>query len=263
MDHLEGSHKIYKWYNLLPVFPAGSSNQQIPERDSNTNSVSAPTPLALHFPERSSQLPQFDAEGEVENSDPTASLPQVVPSDLEFAGSCCTKRQTQKESTSAPQKNATSDSTHSYSKADTLTGSNLEDPEATALADSESDTSEAASATPADTSMTSESPLLKSALTEGNGEKNPSSGTAACTSFVELGLKRKLVEKRRAMVLTLFEEARTYYPSSATTQRFLKEHMDTFPSKQTLQLKIREVRRKLMADAAKEGDKKEENKGDH
>lgn len=57
---------------------------------------------------------------------------------------------------------------------------------------------------------------------------------------------RKTLEQRRKLVMQLFNE-HGLFPTSAATSTFQSEHSEIFPSKTSLQLKIREVRQKLMA----------------
>ncbi|XP_031336738.1 putative transcription factor capicua isoform X2 [Photinus pyralis] len=57
---------------------------------------------------------------------------------------------------------------------------------------------------------------------------------------------RKILEQRRQLVMQLFQE-HTFFPSSQATSNFQAQHVDIFPNKGSLQLKIREVRQKLMA----------------
>ena len=57
---------------------------------------------------------------------------------------------------------------------------------------------------------------------------------------------RKVLEQRRSLVLQLFQE-HGYFPSTQATSSFQAKHSDVFPSKTSLQLKIREVRQKLKA----------------
>ncbi|XP_066158424.1 protein capicua homolog isoform X3 [Euwallacea fornicatus] len=57
---------------------------------------------------------------------------------------------------------------------------------------------------------------------------------------------RRTLEQRRQLVMQLFKE-HSFFPSSKATSRFQEEHSDIFPTRGTLQLKIREVRQKLMA----------------
>uniref|UniRef100_A0A2S2R6V4 Putative transcription factor capicua n=1 Tax=Sipha flava TaxID=143950 RepID=A0A2S2R6V4_9HEMI len=57
---------------------------------------------------------------------------------------------------------------------------------------------------------------------------------------------RKMLEQRRQLVMTLFQE-QGMFPSTQATSIFQANHSDIFPNKSSLQLKIREVRQKLMA----------------
>lgn len=57
---------------------------------------------------------------------------------------------------------------------------------------------------------------------------------------------RRLLEQRRQLVMQLFQE-HTFFPSQQATSNFQAQHNDIFPNKTSLQLKIREVRQKLMA----------------
>lgn len=57
---------------------------------------------------------------------------------------------------------------------------------------------------------------------------------------------RKVLEQRRKYVMQLFNE-HGLFPSTAATSAFQSDHCDIFPNKTSLQLKIREVRQKLMA----------------
>ncbi|MFH4974241.1 hypothetical protein AB6A40_000950 [Gnathostoma spinigerum] len=57
---------------------------------------------------------------------------------------------------------------------------------------------------------------------------------------------RKLLDQRRQLVMELLEEF-GMFPSGQATSAFQHKHRQYFPSKQTLILKIREVRQKMMA----------------
>ncbi|CAL7948398.1 unnamed protein product [Xylocopa violacea] len=59
---------------------------------------------------------------------------------------------------------------------------------------------------------------------------------------------RKVLEQRRHLVMQLFQE-HGYFPSTQATTTFQAKHSDIFPNKTSLQLKIREVRQKLKANA--------------
>ncbi|XP_071844026.1 uncharacterized protein [Apostichopus japonicus] len=56
---------------------------------------------------------------------------------------------------------------------------------------------------------------------------------------------RKMLDQRRTLVMDLFQKG-GYYPSDPATAAFQSQHQDIFPNKQCLQLKIREVRQKIM-----------------
>lgn len=57
---------------------------------------------------------------------------------------------------------------------------------------------------------------------------------------------RRVLEQRRQLVMQLFQE-QGFFPTTQATTEFQSGHADIFPSKSSLQLKIREVRQKLMA----------------
>ncbi|XP_055318978.1 putative transcription factor capicua isoform X6 [Sitodiplosis mosellana] len=57
---------------------------------------------------------------------------------------------------------------------------------------------------------------------------------------------RKTLEQRRQLVMELFNTS-GMFPSSKDTTEFQMKHSDIFPNKQSLQLKIREVRQKSMS----------------
>ncbi|XP_072750573.1 uncharacterized protein Cic isoform X2 [Anoplolepis gracilipes] len=59
---------------------------------------------------------------------------------------------------------------------------------------------------------------------------------------------RKTLEQRRHLVMQLFQE-HGYFPSTQATSTFQAKHADIFPTKTSLQLKIREVRQKLKANS--------------
>ncbi|XP_026735317.1 putative transcription factor capicua isoform X3 [Trichoplusia ni] len=84
---------------------------------------------------------------------------------------------------------------------------------------------------------------------EGLEEMSPrtpcSAGGAAGAARGEAG-HRRVLEQRRHLVLKLFQE-HGMFPTTQATTHFQATHMDIFPTKMALQLKIREVRQKLMA----------------
>lgn len=57
---------------------------------------------------------------------------------------------------------------------------------------------------------------------------------------------RRTLDKQRQLVMDLFKDEGTFFPSTAAINKFQKDHYDIFTSKIKLQLKIREVRQKLM-----------------
>lgn len=59
---------------------------------------------------------------------------------------------------------------------------------------------------------------------------------------------RRMLDQRRALVMQLFQE-HGFFPSAQATAAFQARYSDTFPSKVCLQLKIREVRQKIMQTA--------------
>ncbi|XP_037041060.1 putative transcription factor capicua isoform X2 [Bradysia coprophila] len=56
---------------------------------------------------------------------------------------------------------------------------------------------------------------------------------------------RKILEQRRTLVMELFNQC-GYFPLASDTAAFQEKHKDVFPHKSSLQLKIREVRQKIM-----------------
>nr|XP_019966465.1 PREDICTED: protein capicua homolog isoform X2 [Paralichthys olivaceus] len=60
---------------------------------------------------------------------------------------------------------------------------------------------------------------------------------------------RRTLDQRRALVMQLFQE-QGFFPSAQATAAFQTRYSDIFPTKVCLQLKIREVRQKIMQTAA-------------
>ena len=60
---------------------------------------------------------------------------------------------------------------------------------------------------------------------------------------------RKTLDSRRQLVIELFQEE-GLFPSNQATSQFQTKHCELFPSKVCLQLKIREVRQKMMANSS-------------
>ncbi|XP_014205396.1 putative transcription factor capicua [Copidosoma floridanum] len=90
---------------------------------------------------------------------------------------------------------------------------------------------------------------LQSEIVEDVG--SPRTPKTPCSAVVSTGKEgdrghRKILEQRRLLVMQLFQE-HGYFPSTQATTLFQSKHSDIFPSKTSLQLKIREVRQKLKA----------------
>ncbi|KAK2864441.1 hypothetical protein Q7C36_003595 [Tachysurus vachellii] len=64
---------------------------------------------------------------------------------------------------------------------------------------------------------------------------------------------RRTLDQRRALVMQLFQEQGSFFPSAQATVAFQTRYSDTFPNKVCLQLKIREVRQKIMQTATPSG----------
>lgn len=81
--------------------------------------------------------------------------------------------------------------------------------------------------------------------------KTPGSSTGSTTGIGrndnERG-HRKILEQRRHLVMQLFQE-HGYFPSTQATSSFQAKYANIFPTKPSLQLKIREVRQKLKANS--------------
>uniref|UniRef100_T1HAN5 HMG box domain-containing protein n=1 Tax=Rhodnius prolixus TaxID=13249 RepID=T1HAN5_RHOPR len=77
--------------------------------------------------------------------------------------------------------------------------------------------------------------------------KTPGSRAGGAGGDAEKG-HRRVLEQRRNLVMQLFNE-HGFFPSAQATNAFQAAHSDIFPSKSSLQLKIREVRQRLKAQA--------------
>ncbi|ODM91783.1 Protein capicua [Orchesella cincta] len=75
--------------------------------------------------------------------------------------------------------------------------------------------------------------------------KTPSTSRSLNEPGMEKG-HRRILEQRRQLVVQLFNE-NGLFPTTQATSAFQSQHADVFPSKSCLQLKIREVRQKLMS----------------
>lgn len=97
---------------------------------------------------------------------------------------------------------------------------------------------------------------LRRLFSDRSDQQHESDGSSICsprtpkTPSIDAGgeksSSRRLLDQRRQLVMELFEKE-GMFPTGAATSAFQHEHKDVFPSKQTLQLKIREVRQKMMA----------------
>lgn len=76
--------------------------------------------------------------------------------------------------------------------------------------------------------------------------RTPKTPSARSVNSAEEKGHRKILEHRRNLVMQLFQE-HGMFPSSQATNNFQLAHSDIFQNKQQLQLKIREVRQKYMA----------------
>ncbi|CDW52726.1 capicua protein [Trichuris trichiura] len=82
-------------------------------------------------------------------------------------------------------------------------------------------------------------------------QNNESESPSLCSPMTPLdgwnrSNSRKLLDERRRLVMELFEKE-GMFPSAQATSQFQMIHSEVFPAKQILQLKIREVRQKVMA----------------
>ncbi|XP_073511967.1 protein capicua homolog isoform X5 [Phyllobates terribilis] len=101
-------------------------------------------------------------------------------------------------------------------------------------------------------SCSSEPNTPKSAKCEGDIFTFDRTGTEADDMLAELEYDkvpysslRRTLDQRRALVMQLFQE-HGFFPSSQSTAAFQSRYSDIFPTKVCLQLKIREVRQKIM-----------------
>lgn len=83
------------------------------------------------------------------------------------------------------------------------------------------------------------------ALEQGSNLKETDKDDKTEPSSPTLSSHKKPVDQRRGVVLQLFQD-HGYFPSDGVTSGFQQRHADLFPTKGALQLKIREVRQKIM-----------------
>lgn len=79
-----------------------------------------------------------------------------------------------------------------------------------------------------------------------NSERSPCTPKTPRSQDASEKGHRKILEQRRTLVMKLFQEF-GMFPSTQATNSFQILHSEVFPNKQSLQLKIREVRQKCMA----------------
>uniref|UniRef100_A0A1I8QD54 HMG box domain-containing protein n=1 Tax=Stomoxys calcitrans TaxID=35570 RepID=A0A1I8QD54_STOCA len=87
---------------------------------------------------------------------------------------------------------------------------------------------------------------LESSDQTGRSPRTPQTPLQSARSDASEKGHRKLLEQRRNLVLQLFAE-NGLFPTSQATIAFQTKHIDVFPRRQDLQLKIREVRQKQMS----------------
>lgn len=105
----------------------------------------------------------------------------------------------------------------------------------------------AATTAPPHTGRSPRTPKTHDPLTAGGGGSGIVGGGGGATGS-EKG-HRKVLEQRRTLVMELFQRC-GMFPASKDTTEFQIRHADIFPNKQSLTLKIREVRQKYMSQSA-------------
>ncbi|KAH8330869.1 hypothetical protein KR067_008365 [Drosophila pandora] len=97
--------------------------------------------------------------------------------------------------------------------------------------------------------FTNELKELESSDQTGRSPRTPKTPLQSARSDASEKGHRKVLETRRNLVMKLFAEYGNF-PSAQATIAFQIRHIDVFPRKQDLQLKIREVRQKLLGQAS-------------
>ncbi|XP_070137730.1 putative transcription factor capicua isoform X1 [Drosophila bipectinata] len=97
--------------------------------------------------------------------------------------------------------------------------------------------------------FTKELKELESSDQTGRSPRTPKTPLQSARSDASEKGHRKVLETRRNLVMKLFAEYGNF-PSAQATIAFQIRHIDVFPRKQDLQLKIREVRQKLLGQAS-------------
>ncbi|KAI1290131.1 Protein capicua -like protein [Halotydeus destructor] len=207
----------------------------------------------VNFRERFEKLPGFQLGKLGVNSTPNTPLPSLSP--MAFVQSYRKKQRIEKKSTaksgpcpadktSLPQTPITATTCtpdtgvsrtpldSSASAGNTFFGPNFNVSEAIASATSESDMGNSCCAT-----------------TPGGTPRSPKTpATAGVPNELDKGSSslRRILDQRRHLVMQLFNEE-GLFPTAPATASFQQKHSNIFPNKSTLQLKIREVRQKLMS----------------
>jgi len=190
----------------------------------------------INFKQQFENLPEFKPEDKLANSTPTTPLPPLSPQS--FVQSY-RKKQKNSASTLTPlptlNKNAltspdtgcltTGDLNSAFSfGGDKFFGPTFNVDEAIALV----------------TANSSNFSLTNKTMTPST-PKSPRTGSADQSST------RHILDQRRRLVMEFFKQENTLFPTGKATSEFQKKHYHYFPNKNTLQLKIREVRQKLMS----------------
>ncbi|XP_043064916.1 putative transcription factor capicua isoform X3 [Drosophila ficusphila] len=97
--------------------------------------------------------------------------------------------------------------------------------------------------------FTNELKELDSSDQTGRSPRTPKTPLQSARSDASEKGHRKVLETRRHLVMQLFAEHGNF-PTAQATIAFQTRHIDVFPRKQDLQLKIREVRQKLLGQAS-------------
>lgn len=88
--------------------------------------------------------------------------------------------------------------------------------------------------------------LMKNLSTPLTPSKSPRT-ISGLNSASDTSSTRRILDQRRQLVMEFFKKENSYFPTQSATHEFQQLHKELFPNKNTLQLKIREVRQRLMA----------------
>ncbi|XP_055330555.1 protein capicua homolog [Paramacrobiotus metropolitanus] len=188
----------------------------------------------VDFASRFNQLPQFRVEGE-----PVSPLLVNTPSAQELVGSYRKKRfpSVSRPSTTDPDLEPVTPNSSSLDTAALSPKLLSAGPMSAASTSSEGNMFFGSSF-----SLATMSDSMRAELENGVLESPRTPRTPADSSSL-----RKTLDQRRQAVMELFQEEGTFFPTAQKTTAFQKRHEELFPTKSCLQLKIREVRQKLMA----------------